>query len=117
MSASIPEGSIKEEAAWHLIKWLVGREAQTLGVKNSAYATPVRVDIDYNSLSLEPLQVAVANSAKEYDVATIVIDAIFHSDVFNVINDGLQDIGFGRRTPQQVAVAAQIAFDNWKRWY
>jgi len=115
MSASIPTGSAKEEAAWRLIKWLVGRESQTLGVNHSAYATPTRVDIDYSQLKLEPIQISAANSAKEYDIATVVIDAVFHSDVFNVINDGLQDIGLGRRTPQQVAETIQRAFDRWKR--
>jgi len=115
MSAAIPSGSAKEEAAWKLIKWLVGREVQALGVDRFAYATPTRVDIDYSSLSLEPIQVAAANSGKEYDVATVVIDAVFHSDVWNVINDGLREIGLGTRTPQQVAEATQRAFDIWKR--
>jgi len=114
MSAAIPSGSEKEEAAWRLIKWLVGREVQTRGVSNSAYATPTRTDIDYSALALEPIQVAAANSAKEYDLATVVIDAVFHSDVFNVINDGLQEIGLGTRTPQQVAEATQRAFETWK---
>jgi len=114
MSASIPSGSDKEEAAWRVIKWLTGREVITRGVDHSAYATPSRTDIDYNSISLEPIQVAAANSGKEYDIATVVIDAVFHSDVFNVINDGLQEIGLGSRTPQQVAEATQRAFDTWK---
>jgi raffinose/stachyose/melibiose transport system substrate-binding protein len=114
MSASIPSGSEKEEAAWRLLKWLVGREVQTLGVEHSAYATPTRVDIDYSKIQLEPIQVAAANSGKEYDIATVVVDAVFHSDVFNVINDGLQEIGLGSRTPQQVAEATQRAFDAWK---
>jgi len=114
MSAAIPSGSDKEDAAWRLIKWLVGRECQTLGVDHSAYATPTRTDIDYSSLNLEPIQIAAANSGKEYDVATVVIDAVFHSDVFNVINDGLQEIGLGQRTPQQIAEACQRAFDTWK---
>ncbi|MDR1838153.1 MAG: ABC transporter substrate-binding protein [Treponema sp.] len=114
MSASIPAGSEKEDAAWRVIKWLTGVEVQTLGIEHAAYSVAARTDIDVSKLNLEPLQKSAAGSTADYDVATVVIDGVFHSDVFNVINDVLQEIGLGSRTPQQAAEAVQRAYDTWK---
>jgi len=114
MDAAIPAGSAREEAAWTLIKWLTSREIQTRGVNDGAYRAAARTDINPADLKLEPLQVSAGAFDSEYSTITVVIDAVFHSDVFGVINDGLQEIGLGTRTPQQVAEATQRAFDTWK---
>jgi raffinose/stachyose/melibiose transport system substrate-binding protein len=114
MSAAIPAGSAKEDAAWRLIKWLTGNEVQTLGVEHGAYSTPARTDVDVSKLKLEPIQRVAGNMGKEYTTGTCVIDGVFHSDVFNPLNDGLQEIGLGKKTPQQVAADIQRAFDAAK---
>ncbi|MDR2702251.1 MAG: extracellular solute-binding protein [Spirochaetaceae bacterium] len=111
MSASIPEGSAKEDAAWRLIKWLTGNETQTLGVEHGAYSAAARTDVDVSKLNLEPLQKTAGNLGKEYTAGTVVIDGVFHSDVFTPINDGLQEIGLGTKTPAQVAAETQRVFD------
>jgi raffinose/stachyose/melibiose transport system substrate-binding protein len=115
MNAAIPAGSPKEEAAWTLVKWLTGKEVQTFFVENGIFATPSRTDIDMASLRLEPLQIAVGNLGKEYNVSTVVIDAAFEGPVYTPLNDGLQAIGMGTQTPQQVAALTQAAFDAWRR--
>ena len=114
MSAALPAGSPKEEAAWKLVKWLVGKEVQTFMVESGTFATPSRTDIDLSSLPLEPMQITIANLGKEYDKSTVVIDAAFEGPVYTPINDGLQMIGLGRETPQQVAARAQAALEAWK---
>jgi raffinose/stachyose/melibiose transport system substrate-binding protein len=114
MSAAIESGSAKEEAAWRLVKWLSGKEIQSWLLETGGIATPTRSDIDVASLALEPMQVAVGNLSKEYDKATVVIDAAFDGTVHVPINDGLQAIGMGTQTPQQVAATTQAAFENWK---
>ena len=111
MSATIPEGSPREDAAWRLIKWLTGPEVLTRSFVNGGVSTPSRVDIDYSSLNVEPITIAIANLGKEYTTSTIVIDGIFHSDIFNPLNDGLQELGLGSKTPQQVAADVQRAFE------
>jgi raffinose/stachyose/melibiose transport system substrate-binding protein len=115
MNASIPAGSAKEEAAWKLIKWLVGREVESRRVAVGGIATPTRTDIDYSALSLEPIQIAAASLGGEYDVQTAVIDGVFHSDIFNPLNDGLAEIGMGTKTSVQVAQEIQQIFDAWKK--
>jgi raffinose/stachyose/melibiose transport system substrate-binding protein len=112
MNASIPSGSEKEEKAWRLIKWLTGVEVVSLGIEHGAYSTPVRTDINVGSMPLEPLQVGAGNLGKEYSIGTCVFDGVFHSDVFNPLNDGLQELGFGTKTAQQVAADVQKAFDD-----
>jgi raffinose/stachyose/melibiose transport system substrate-binding protein len=111
MRADIPAGSSREAAAWKLIKWLSGREVQTWLLGTGAVATPSRIDIDVDSLDLEPMQKALARFCGEYTVGTAVIDRVFHSNVYTPINDGLQQIAMGARTPQQTARAAQRALD------
>jgi len=114
INANIPSGSAKEEAAWTLVKWLTGKEAQTFFVETGIFSSPSRTDIDFSKLALEPMQVAVANLSYEYDISTVVIDAAFPGVVYTPLNDGLQAIGMGRQTPQQVAQVVQAAFDAWK---
>jgi raffinose/stachyose/melibiose transport system substrate-binding protein len=112
MSAAVPAGSDRENAAWRLIKWLTGNEVQTLGVEHGAYSVAARTDVDVGKLNLEPLQKTAGNLGKEYTAGTVVIDGVFHSDVYTPINDGLQEIGLGSKTPQQIAADTQRVFDG-----
>ncbi len=114
INAALEDGSPKLEAAWTLVKWLVGKEVLTYRLSTGGLPTPSRVDIDYASLTLEPLQIAIANLANEYDKTTVVIDGAFEGPVYTPLNDGLQAIGMGTQTPEQVAKATQDAFDAWK---
>jgi raffinose/stachyose/melibiose transport system substrate-binding protein len=114
MNASIPAGSAKEEAAWRLVKWLSGKEIQTWLLETGGIATPTRTDINSSVLKLEPLQIQGSQLGNQYSTTTVVIDGVFAGEVYTPINEGLQAIGLGRQTPQQVAQAAQRAFDAWK---
>ena len=114
ISAALEDGSAKLEAAWELVKWLSGNEVLTYRLSTGGLATPSRTDIDYSVLSLEPLQVAMANLGSEYDKATVVIDGVFEGPVYTPLNDGLQAIGLGIQTPEDVAQATQDALDAWK---
>jgi len=114
MSASIPSGSPKEEAAWKLVKWLTGKETETHRVETGGVATPAWKGIDYASLTLEPLQTTEAAFATQYDTATAVIDGAFHSDIYNPLNDGLAELGMGSKSASQVAGEIQKVFDAWK---
>ena len=117
MNSNIPAGSAKEEAAWKLIKWLTGKEVQLYNINTGIAPVPSRIDIrdsDIAALNLEPLKVAIGNIGKEYDKATVVIDAAFEGPVYTPLNDGLQAIGMGTQTPAQVAAVVQAAFDSWK---
>lgn len=114
MSAAIPAGSAKEQAAWRLIKWLEGKEIQTWRVETGAAATPSRSDIDISALKLEPMQQMMGNFGKQYSASTVVIDGVFEGPVYDPLNSGLQEIGLGTKTPEQVAAAVQKAFEEWK---
>ncbi|MDR1971332.1 MAG: extracellular solute-binding protein [Treponema sp.] len=114
INAAIPAGSAKEEAAWRLVKWLAGQAVQTQMLSNGGLTTPSRNDISTAALSLEPLQIAGGNLATQYTTGTVVIDGVFESDVSGAVNLGLQELGLGAKTPQQVAESIQRAFDTWK---
>jgi len=114
ISAAIPAGSAKEDAAWRLIKWLLGPEVLAKRLETGGIATPTRNDIDLSKIKLEPMQVAVGNLSKEYTVGTCVIDGAFHADVYTPINDGLVELGLGQKTGAQVAATVQAAYNTWK---
>ncbi|AEF80383.1 ABC transporter substrate-binding protein [Leadbettera azotonutricia] len=114
INANIPADSAKEDAAWRLVKWLSGKEIQTWLLQTGGIATPTRTDINASSLKLEPLQIQGSQLGGQYTTTTVVIDGVFAGEVYTPINEGLQAIGLGSQTPQQVAQAAQRAFDAWK---
>jgi raffinose/stachyose/melibiose transport system substrate-binding protein len=115
MSAAIPSGSPKEEAAWQLVKWMTGKEVSELRTEHGGTPTPTRTDLNFAAMNLEPMQKAVGNLGNEFTTATVVIDGVFASEVYLPINTGLIEIAMGTRTPQQVAEDVQRAFDTWKR--
>jgi raffinose/stachyose/melibiose transport system substrate-binding protein len=114
MSAAIPDGSDREEAAWQLVKHMVGKEVSELRTEHGGTPTPSRTDLNFAAMNLEPMQRAVGNLGNEFTTATAVIDGVFPSEVYLPINTGLIEIAMGTRTPQQVAADVQRAFDTWK---
>jgi len=112
MSANVPDNSPREEAAWTLIKWLIGREVATLNLNHAAYSSSTRTDIRDSDLDLEPLQIAAANLGGEYDAAHVVFDGVFNDNINSVVNDVLQEIGLGSMTGQQAAARLQSAIDS-----
>ncbi|MCL1819950.1 MAG: ABC transporter substrate-binding protein [Oscillospiraceae bacterium] len=105
----------KLEAAWTLVKWLVGKEVQTFRLRTGGISNPSWKGIDFNSLPLEPMQKELANLSSKYDKSTIVIDGPFADVVYTPINDGLQAMGIGTQTAADVAKLTQEALDNWKK--
>jgi len=114
MSAAIPAGSAKENAAWEFIKYFTGKEVSELRTEHGGTPTPSRTDLNFAAMKLEPMQKAVGNLGNEFKTPTVVIDGVFASEVYTPINTGLIEIAMGRRTPAQVAADVQRAFDTWK---
>jgi len=114
MNANIESGSAMEDAAWTLIKWLTGKDNQALMVRTGGLPNPSRNDIDFAALDLEPLQVAIGQIGSQFDTGTVVVDGAFEGPVYTPLNEGLQAVGFGRSTPEQVASLTQQAFEAWQ---
>jgi len=114
MSAAIPAGSERERLAWELIKWMTGKEVSQLRTERGGTPTPSRTDLDFAAMKLEPMQKAVGALGNQFSTATVVIDGVFASEVYQPINTGLIEIAMGTRTPQQVAQTVQTAFNTWR---
>ena len=114
MSAAIPAGSAKEDAAWRLVKWLSSMDVLSRQLQNGAISVPSRTDIDYSKLKLSPLQITAGKLGNEYDTATCVIDDVFHADVYEPINDALVELGLGSMNATQAAAIIQQAYNTWK---
>jgi raffinose/stachyose/melibiose transport system substrate-binding protein len=115
MSAAIPAGSPREEAAWNLIKYLTGREVSQLMIEHEYQSTASRTDLNFAAMNVEPMQRAIAELGRTFTTGTIVIDAVFDSEIYRPINTGLTEIALGRITPQQVAYDVQRAFEDWRK--
>jgi len=115
MSATIPAGSPREEAAWNLIKYLTGREVSQLLIEHEYLTTASRTDLNFQAMRLEPMQRAAAELGRTFTTGTIPIDGVFDSDIYSQINSGLTEIALGITTPRQLAADVQSAFDAWKR--
>jgi raffinose/stachyose/melibiose transport system substrate-binding protein len=115
INGNVREKSPEERAAWRLVQWLSGKETQILLLEAGEIGTPSRIDIDENSLDLNPIQVEAAKLVREYKTGTAVIDRIFPEEVYIPINDGLQEIAMGTKNPAEVAQAVQRVFDAWNR--
>jgi raffinose/stachyose/melibiose transport system substrate-binding protein len=114
ISAAVPAGSAKEEAAWRLVKWLVGTETQALRMESGGITVPVVTNIDISKLAMEPIQVAIGNLPSQYTTGTAVFDSALDASIATVANIGLQEIGMGSKTPARVAQEIQAAYDAWK---
>jgi raffinose/stachyose/melibiose transport system substrate-binding protein len=111
MSAAIPVGSAREDAAWRLVKWLSGREVMARTVASGGVPSPARTDLNIASMPLEPLQIAYGNLS--WGASTIVIDGPFGGIIETECNVGLAELGMGLKTPVQVAQDLQRAFDAY----
>ena len=110
MNANIPAGSAKEAAALELIKWLQSPEVQKHRLETGG-TIPSRIDV--TSEDLEPL---VQERIRYYDdikVGTYVLDDLLAGDVYVPLNIGLQEIGLGLATPEEVAEKVQDAYEAW----
>jgi raffinose/stachyose/melibiose transport system substrate-binding protein len=114
ISAAVPAGSAKEEAAWRLVKWLLGTEIQTYQLETGGITAPAVTNIDVTQLPLEPFQVAITKLPTQYTTGTAVFDAVLDASIATVANIGLQEIGLGSKTPELVARDIQAAYDAWK---
>lgn len=118
MNADIPAGSAKEEAAWRLIKFMQGEYAQTYRLTTGA-SFPSNLKVDVAKIAAaENLEPFITKRAEYYNTfvpITPVIDGVLHSDVFNVINRGLQEIGLGSKAPRTVAAEVQRAWEAFNR--
>lgn len=115
MSASITDPKV-QDAAWRLIKFLQSEYVQEYRLTTGA-SFPSNLNVDVAKVieenNLEPL---VGKRAAFYQAygTTPVIDGVLHSDVYNVINVGLQEIGLGAKAPEKVAAEVQQAWETWK---
>lgn len=114
MAASIPAGSETEDAAWRLLKFLVGKEVSERRTETGGTPTPSRVDLNFGAMNLEPMQKAIGNLGSTFTTSTPVIDGVMPSEVYEPINRGLIEIATGRQTPAQVAAEVQRAYEAWR---
>ncbi len=111
ISAAIPAGSAKAKAAVKLLTWWYGKEWTTMGLETGAYI-PARKDI--KSDKVEPFTTMMSAYYASVPKTGYVLDGVLDAAVCTPLNDGLQQIGLGTKTPAAVASDMQAAFDTWK---
>lgn len=109
ITTAVKPGSDVEKAAVKLLKWYYGPEVQAMKLRTGAFI-PTRTDV-LNFEGLEPFNKMI-NDYKNTLKPSYVIDGVWHPDVFNVLNAGLQAIGLGSETPAGLAKKLQAAQDG-----
>jgi len=98
----------KLAAAKKLVEFYYSKEFLTMKWETGAFV-PSRQDI--TSDKLEPLMVKLPLYYKSIPKTTYVLDGALDPTVFNPLNDGLQALGLGVKTPAEVAAEMQKAQD------
>ncbi|HUX38500.1 MAG TPA: extracellular solute-binding protein [Rectinemataceae bacterium] len=110
VSGSLPAGSDKEKAAVRLIKYLYSPEVQSIRYSTGAYV-PTRKGV---KADLEPLPSMLPAFYAANPKTCYVLDGVLDPSVYNVINNGIINIGNGTETAVQVASEVQKAYEAWK---
>ena len=108
ISAAIPAGSAKEAAAVKLIKYLYSTDVQRTYLEMGRYISS-RTDV--KSDKLEPFIRKMSEYYGTIEKTSYVLDGILEPSVYTPLNSGLQEIGLGTKTPEQVALSVQKAMD------
>lgn len=106
VASSVAAGSDVEKAAVRLLKYYYSAEVQLQNLESGAYI-PSR-----KGITSEKIQPFINMMSKFYGTLTkpsYVFDGVFAPEVVNVLNPGLQAIGLGAQTPEQVAAEMQKA--------
>jgi raffinose/stachyose/melibiose transport system substrate-binding protein len=114
MSAKLKKGSAEEKAAWELIKWLSGPYCQQRRLDTGASFPSLVKGIVYDNNKMDPLSVKRGKFYETPTATTPVFDGVFDTSVNTVFNADLQQLGLGKKTPEQVCAETQKAFDAWK---
>ncbi len=108
ISAAIPAGSAKEAAAVKLIKYLYSTDVQRTYLEMGRY---ISSRSDVTSDKLEPFIRKMSEYYGTINKTSYVLDGILDPSVYTPLNSGLQEIGLGTKTPEQVALSVQKAMD------
>ena len=111
ISASIPAGSDKEKAAVRLLKYLYSVDVQRQYLELGRYITSRK---DVKSDKLEPFTLKMAEYHDSVPKTCYVLDGALDTSIYTPLNLGLQQIGLGTKTPQEVAQSIQVAADAWR---
>jgi raffinose/stachyose/melibiose transport system substrate-binding protein len=109
ISDALPSGSAKEKAAVRLLKYIYSPEVQKQRLETGAYI-PTLKGVTGN---VEPIITKTANYKNSLAKTSYVLDGVLDPSVCNVLNNGLQAIGLGTSTADQVAKDMQKAMDTW----
>jgi raffinose/stachyose/melibiose transport system substrate-binding protein len=111
ISSSVPAGSAKEKAAVRWMKYYYSPEVQKIKLETGAYI-PARKGV--TSDKIEPFTQMMPQYYASINKTCYVLDGVLDVDVYTPLNNGLQEMGLGTKTPAQVAADVQKAMEAWQ---
>jgi len=111
ISASVPAGSAKEAAAVRWMKYYYSPEVQKIKLETGAFI-PSRKGV--TSDKIEPFTRMMPEYYASVAKTCYVLDGVLDVDVYTPLNNGLQEIGLGSKSPAQVAADVQTAAETWR---
>jgi raffinose/stachyose/melibiose transport system substrate-binding protein len=112
MAAAVPKGSDREKAAVRLLKYYYSPEVQKIKLETGAFI-PTRKGV--TSEKIEPFTQMMPKYYASIGDICYVLDGVLDPGVCNnFINKGLQEIGLGTKSPEDVAAETEKAMADWR---
>jgi raffinose/stachyose/melibiose transport system substrate-binding protein len=111
ISAAVPAGSDREKAAVRWLKYYYSPEVQKIKLETGAYIPALK---GVTSDKIEPFTRKMPEYYASIAKTCYVLDGALDVDVYTPLNNGMQEIGLGAKTPQQAAADVQKALEAWR---
>jgi raffinose/stachyose/melibiose transport system substrate-binding protein len=111
ISSTVPAGSAKEKAAVKLIKYIYSEDVMRRQGLETGLFIPTRKGVTYEKS--EPFINMMMDYHGSVKKTCYVLDGVLDATVVKPLNDGLQEIGLGTKTPAEVAAEMQKTLDAY----
>jgi len=111
VSGQIPAGSAKEKAAVRWMKYYYSPEVMKIKLETGSFIPSLK---NVTSDKVEPFTAMMPKFYESIAKTSYVLDGALDVDVYTPLNNVLQEIGLGSKTPEQAAAEVQKALDDWR---
>ncbi|HUX21180.1 MAG TPA: extracellular solute-binding protein [Spirochaetia bacterium] len=111
ISSQIPAGSAKEKAAVRWMQYYYSPEVMQIKLEVGSFI-PSRKNV--TSDKVDPFTAMMPKFYSTINKTSYVLDGALAIDVYTPLNNVLQEIGLGTKTPDQAAAEVQKALDDWR---
>ena len=111
ISAQIPAGSAKENAAVRWMQYYYSPDVMRIKLEVGSFIPSLK---NVASDKIDPFTAMMPKFYASINRTSYVLDGALAIDVYTPLNNVLQEMGLGTKTPEQAAGEVQKALDDWR---